>query len=194
MTTETTRGHTYDGIEEFDNRLPNWWLWTFYLAIIFSVFYWVHYHTLGTGDLPKEAYATEQAEAARLLEERAAQNPVSNESLIEMSMNPTILAEAEAWFKEPTKCAQCHKPDGSGLTGPNLTDEWWVYGNEPMDIYTTIANGRLPDPEKGYIGGMLPWRHFGDMWVRKMTAYVLSIKDKNLPGKEHMPYAKKVSK
>ncbi len=182
MTTEATRGHTYDGIEEFDNRLPNWWLWTFYLAIIFSVVYWVHFHTLGTGDLPRAAFAREQQAIA----EELAKNPVTNESLLEMAKNPAMVAEGDKLFHDaanPVRCAFCHKDDASGLVGPNLTDDMWIYGNKPMDIYTTILKGRP--------GGMPAHEGQGPAYVLNATAYVLTLKGKNLPGKPPEPNAKK---
>lgn len=194
MTDVPTRAHTFDGIEEFDNRLPNWWLWSFYLACIFSVFYWIHYHTLGTGDLPIERYAAEQARAAALLEKRAAENPVTNESLIELAENPAVVEAGREIFQDMTKCALCHKPDGSGNIGPNLTDAYWVYGNTPMDIYTTILKGRAPDPEKGYVGGMQAWDIYGQTFVQRTTAYLLSIMNTNVPGKEPEANARKLPK
>ncbi|MCA8950504.1 MAG: c-type cytochrome [Planctomycetes bacterium] len=193
-TAEDTRAHTYDGIEEFDNRLPNWWLWTFYLACIFSVGYWVFYHTLGVGNLPIEQYAVEQAEAAAMLEKRAAENPVTRESLIELSKNPAVVAAGKEIFQDMTKCALCHKPDASGNIGPNLTDDYWIYGNDPMTIYTTILEGRQPDPAKGFVGGMQSWKPFGSMFVQRATAYVLSIMDTKVPGKAPEPNAKQMAK
>ena len=182
MSEISTRGHAFDDIQEFDNRLPNWWLWSFYLACIFSVFYWVHYHTLGTGALPGTAYLAEQAEAAARLEAQLANNPVTDESLLKLAKEPAFVAEGAAIFKDPTKCALCHKPDGSGLIGPNLTDDKWIYGSKPMDIYTSIAKGR---PR-----GMLPHEANGIGFVQKATAYVLSIQNTNLPGKPAEPDAK----
>jgi cytochrome c oxidase cbb3-type subunit 3 len=182
MTAETTRGHTYDGIEEFDNRLPNWWLWSFYLACIFSLGYWVHYHTLGTGDLPIEAYHGEQRAAAAKLEAQLAANPVTEAMLLKLAKEPAVVAEGEKIFKDPARCALCHKPDGSGLIGPNLTDRHWVYGGKPMDVYTSILKGRP--------GGMLAHESFGSLFVQRSTAYVLAIKNTNLPGKPPEPNAK----
>jgi len=182
MTTET-RAHAYDGIQEFDNRLPNWWLWSFYLACIYSIFYWLHYHTIGTGDLPIESYGHEQAAAAVLLEAEAAKNPVTEASLLTLAANPAVVAEGERIFKDPTRCALCHKPDGSGVVGPNLTDAFWIYGGKPMDIYTTIAKGR---PR-----GMLPNEQNGTLFVQRATAYVLgALKNKGLRGKDVEPDAK----
>ncbi|MCB9883852.1 MAG: c-type cytochrome [Planctomycetes bacterium] len=183
MSNENLREHTFDGIQEFDNRLPNWWLWTFYLACIFSIAYWVHYHTLGTGELPIEAYTIEQQVAAARLEAELAKNPVTDELLLKLAKEPAVVAEGAKIFKDPGKCALCHKPDASGLVGPNLTDAYWIYGNKPMDIYTTIRDGRP--------GGMLAHKDQGPLFIQRATAYVLSIMNTNVPGKPPEPNAKK---
>jgi cytochrome c oxidase cbb3-type subunit III len=183
MSTDTTRGHAFDGIEEFDSRLPNWWLWTFYLACIYSVFYWLHYHTLGTGDSPDEAYVKEQQAAAARLEAQLAANPVTDEMLLRLLQEPAFVAEGKAIFTDATKCALCHRADGGGSIGPNLTDEFWVYGSRPMDIYESILEGRP--------GGMLPHKAYGTGFVQRATVYVLSIENTNVPGKPPEPNAKK---
>lgn len=184
MSEAKPREHAFDGIVEFDNRMPNWWLWSFYLACIFSIAYWVHYHTLGVGDLPIEVYNREQAAAAVRAEEDAARNPVTDESLRKIASEPAVVQAGETIFKDPTKCALCHRPDGGGSIGPNLTDEFWVYGNTPMDIYTSILKGRP--------GGMLAHEAFGTTFVQRATAYVLSIQNTNVPnGKAPEPNAKK---
>lgn len=190
MTTEMTRGHTYDDIEEFDNRLPNWWLWTFYLACIFSVLYWIHYHTLGTGNLPIKEYELEQKAAAADIEAEAARNPITEESLMALSKNPAIVEEGRKIFQNQSQCAKCHKADATGNVGPNLTDEWWIYGDKAMDIFTTVSKGRLPDGV--HQGGMPQHESNGSQFVQRVVAYVLTLKGKNLPGKPHESYAKKV--
>ncbi len=191
MTGQVTRGHAYDGIVEFDNRLPNWWLWSLYLACIYSLMYWVHYHTLGTGDLPSEAYIAEQKAAATKVEAMLAANPVSDEMLRKLAKEPAFVAEGERIFRNQTKCALCHKPDGSGLVGPNLTDDVWIYGAKPMDIYTSILKGREQNLAKGFMGGMQAFEGEGMQFVLRATAYVLSIQNTRVPGKEPEPNAKK---
>lgn len=191
MSTEATRGHTYDGIAEFDNRLPNWWLWSFYLACIFSVAYWIHFHSLGVGDLPSEAYTAEQKAAAAKLEAQLAANPVNEEMLLKLAKEPAFVKEGEAIFKDMTKCALCHRPDASGLVGPNLTDDLWIYGGKPMDIYTTILKGREQNLAKGFQGGMQSFEANGMQFVLRATAYVLSIKNTFVKGKEPEANAKK---
>lgn len=191
MSTNATRSHTFDGIEEFDNRLPNWWLWTFYGACIFSVFYWIHFHTIGTGALPGEAYQLEQRAAALRLEQQLAANPVTDEMLLKLAQEPAFVAEGKALFQDMTHCALCHRADGGGLVGPNLTDDMWVYGGRPMDIYTSILKGRAADPANGYMGGMPEHTSKGMQFVLRTTAYVLSIKHTNVPGKPPEPNAKR---
>jgi cytochrome c oxidase cbb3-type subunit 3 len=168
--TVATRNHEFDGIREFDNRLPRWWLWTLYLACIFAVVYWIHYHTLGTGDLPGEEFRQEQ-QAADL---RLAALVVTPEKLLELSKDPVALARGKAVWD--MQCVACHKPDGGGLVGPNLTDNAWVHGGAPDAIHTTITKGV---PEKG----MLSWGPLlGAGKVRDVTAFVLTLKNTNAPG------------
>tara|TARA_R110002096_G_scaffold194628_7_gene376972 strand:- start:4207 stop:4809 length:603 start_codon:yes stop_codon:yes gene_type:complete len=193
------RSHTFDGIQEFDNRLPNWWLWTFYLACIFSVFYWIHYQTLGTGNQPMDDYLDEQAAAAAAMEARLKENPVTDEVLLELAANPVFVKQGKALFENPQKCALCHRTDGAAgvvdgiaATGTNLTDSYWIYGDKPMDIYTTILKGRGPDKTIGSMGGMLAHEAEGLGFVQKVTAFVLSIKNTNVAGgKAPESYAKK---
>lgn len=199
MTIET-RAHAFDGIQEFDNRLPNWWLWSFYIACIFSVFYWLHFHTLGTGNQPIDDYLDEQAVAAAAMEARLKENPITDEVLLELAGNPVFVKQGKELFENPQKCALCHRangaagPDADGIaaTGTNLTDGYWIYGDKPMDIYTTILKGRAPDKEIGSMGGMLAHESEGLGFVQKVTAFVLSIKNTNVPGgKKPETYAKK---
>jgi cytochrome c oxidase cbb3-type subunit 3 len=198
--TNETRSHTFDGIQEFDNRLPNWWLWTFYLACIFSVFYWIHFQTLRTGNLPMDDYLEEQQVAAEAMEAQLKANPVTDEMLIKLSSNPVFVAEGKALFENPMKCAQCHRAnggaganaDGALGAGANLTDAYWIYGSTPMDIYNTILKGRGEDKERGTMGGMPEHAVEGLGFVQRVTAYVLTLKNTNVPGgKEHETYAKK---
>ena len=78
---EKVREHSFDGIQEYDNRLPNWWLWTLYGSIVFGIGYWILFHTLAVIPHPTGRFEADMkaAEQARL--ERAAAGGVSNESL-----------------------------------------------------------------------------------------------------------------
>jgi cytochrome c oxidase cbb3-type subunit 3 len=192
MSELTTRAHAYDGITEFDNRLPNWWLWSFYLACIFSIGYWVHYHSLGTGDQPSEAYVREQQAAARAIEAQLAANPVDDAMLLKLASEPGFVAEGARIFKDANQCAQCHGTDGGAhqKAGANLTDQFWIYGSRPMDVFTTIRNGRAYDAARGTLGGMPEQGSKGLGFVLRATAYVLSIRNTQAsPGKPPETYA-----
>ena len=168
------REHVFDDdVQEFDNRLPNWWLWSFYLACIFSVGYWIHYHTLGTGALPTEEFRQQnEAAAARL-----AEMEVSDDTLFALSKEPTAVAAGrEVWIDN---CAQCHKEDASGNIGPNMTDNYWIHGGKPMDLYNTVITGVL---DKGMPDYWL--RQLGNLRCQQVVAYMITIKNTNLPGKE----------
>jgi cytochrome c oxidase cbb3-type subunit 3 len=139
---------------------------------------------VGTGESPTEAFVAAQRAAAAKLEAQLAANPVTDATLLKLAGETAFVAEGEAIFKDPTKCALCHKPDGGGLIGPNLTDDMWIYGDKPMDIYTSILKGR---PR-----GMLAHEANGLGFVQRATAYVLSIKNTNVAGgKPAEPDAKK---
>lgn len=172
---DRVREHSFDGIQEFDNRLPNWWLWSFYLACIFSVLYWVHYHVLGTGDLPVEAWKIEEQEAGARIAAQMAKDPVTAELLQKMAGEPAVVAQGEAVFRQ--HCALCHKEDGSGNIGPNLTDGYWIYGGKPMDLFETVMHGRP--------NGMQAWNVYGRQFVTDVVAYVMAeVKGTDRPGKE----------
>ena len=171
---ERLRAHVYDDdIQEFDNRLPNWWLWSFYLACIFSLCYWFHYHVLNTGALPNEELRAENAAAAALL----TQGEVTEEGLIALSNEPAALeAGKKVWV---ANCAVCHQENAAGNVGPNMTDNYWIHGGKPMDIYNLVITGV---PLKGMPDYWLA--RLGPLQTQQVVAYLLSIKNTNVPGRE----------
>jgi cytochrome c oxidase cbb3-type subunit 3 len=167
--------HEYDGIEEYDNKLPRWWLWTLYGAMAFAFVYWAAYQTFGSLDNPRAAFDKEAAvERAKEIERMKAAGPVTGDLLISMSKDQKTLDTGKQVFT--TQCAACHKPDGSGNIGPNLTDRYWIHGSKPEDIYKTINDGVLTK-------GMPVWGPvLGIEKTEAVTAYVLSIANTNVPG------------
>jgi cytochrome c oxidase cbb3-type subunit 3 len=162
--------HVYDGIEEADNRLPNWWLLTFYAAMVFAVGYWVYYHTFSVGKLPYAAY---QEERKQQLE---GGGEVTDEQLAALAADPLTVPEGKRVFD--SNCVQCHGERAEGKIGPNLTDEYWLHGAQPTHIYKTVFDG-VPDK------GMLAWGgQLGPAKVKQVTAYVMSLVNTNVPGKE----------
>ncbi len=162
--------HEYDGIREFDNPLPAWWLWTFALTTIFAIFYWFGYHQLpaaGTFEVHAQEMAAHEAAMAA--------NSISDEELAAAVTDEAAIAVGRDLFV--TSCKSCHGDKGEGGIGPNLTDAYWLNGHEDRDIWSTIASGVL---EKG----MPAWRPvLGDSKVRELFAYVSSLKGKNEEGK-----------
>lgn len=164
--------HVYDGIEEQDNRLPNWWLAILWGTLVFGLGYWVYYETTGMGVSPREELKAELAVLARA---QAASGTVTDDTLLTLSKDPTVTAAGQAAFQ--TTCAACHGPAGEGTIGPNLTDKYWLHGAKPTDIHRTIASGAV---EKG----MPAWKQtLGAERVKQLAAYVLTLKGKGVPGK-----------
>lgn len=146
-----TTGHEWDGIEEFDNPMPRWWLWTFYATIIWGVLYTVAYPawplingaTAGVlgwstrADVAAEIAAVEEANApmnARL--EAADLNAIPSDG----ELGPYAVSAGSAVFK--TWCAQCHGSGAAGAKGyPNLLDDDWLWGGSMEDIHVTVAHG-----------------------------------------------------
>ena len=164
-------GHEYDGIREFDNRLPNWWLATLLLAIVFAYGYFFYYHIFdGVG-----LRATYQAEQ-KAIDDAEAAKPVDEASILALAADTKMMTEkAQPLFVQ--QCSACHKPDATGLIGPNLTDSFWLHGNKPSEIYATISKGVAAK-------GMPTWGPLlGAERVKMMAAYITTLKGKNLPGK-----------
>jgi len=168
--------HEYDGIREYDNRLPNWWLYTLYGAVVFAVCYWFAFQRTELGKLPRERWKADVAEAAEAQLAKMGDQETTDESLTLMSTIPTQVDGGRKIFEQ--FCVVCHGPDGSGVVGPNLTDGYWLHGGRPLQILNTVTNG-VPDK------GMVAWgNQLGPVRIRSVVAYVLSIKNTNRPGKE----------
>ncbi len=165
--------HVYDGIEEEDNRLPNWWLAILFATILFAFVYWFVYHTADLRPTPAERY---RAQVEQLLAERsslAVAGPQAIEALLD---DPEAMAVGAEVFR--TTCASCHGMRGEGLIGPNLTDAFWIHPADPVAILRLIQDG-VPDKGMPPWGGML-----GPERSMRAAAYVLTLRGTNLPGKE----------
>lgn len=159
------REHSYDGIQEFDKRLPNWWLFTLYGAIAFSFCYWLYNHSLGVRDRSIENL---HAELNRIQMAKAASDisAISNEDLWKMTQDKAVVAAGAETFR--TTCAACHGPDLKGNIGPNLLDDVWLHGGTPKDVVNTISKGVLDK-------GMPAWGPvLGDQRVLEAAAFVMS--------------------
>ena len=148
-----------DGIEEYDNPLPSWWLGLFYFTIVWAVIYGVHYHFVAHRSQFK-VLGEELAAADRRWPREAAAAAAVTVDLSESSVEA-----GEAIYK--TNCVACHGAELAGGIGPSLVDTAWIHGGTPEAIQHTITVG-VPDK------GMLTWGPIlGPEKVAQVTAYVV---------------------
>ena len=162
---DVLRPHTYDGIREYDKRLPNWWLWTLYGAIIFSIGYWSLVHHWGVTPEPGVAVTEEIRQNALL----AAKNSgtVTDEQMWAMSKDPTMVDAGKATFS--TTCVPCHGDHLQGKIGPTLIKDAWLHGGKPTEIIYTITNG-VP------VKGMPTWGPvLGRSRILEVASFILSL-------------------
>jgi len=138
--------HDYDGIQEYDNDLPPWWVFLFYLTFVFALIYLLNYHVFLTAPSQAQEYAMEM-EAARIELAAVEASASARLPLAFMEQESDLSAGKEIFTKN---CVPCHGPDGGGTVGPNLTDNYYLHGNTAKDYFNVISNGV---PEKG----MIPW-------------------------------------
>ena len=160
-------GHEYDGIQELDNGLPQWWLITFYGAIVFSILY-VLYYWAGPGLTIQQIYDKAQAERAMALASAPGPGLPS-----EQELNAALASESQKKKGHEVytlRCVSCHGAEGEGGIGANLTDRAWIHGGKIQQIAKTIAEGVLDK-------GMPPWGAvISHDELVAVTAYVKSLK------------------
>ena len=160
--------HNYDGIKELDNNLPPWWVYSFYLSIIFGVVYMVRYHVLNADDQFVE-YEIEYAEAERAIEEyKKNAKGLVDINTVEFLADAADLNAGQKIFE--ANCVACHKADGGGGIGPNLTDQNWILGGGIKNVFKTISEG-------GRSGkGMVPWKtELKPLEMAQVSSYVLTF-------------------
>jgi cytochrome c oxidase cbb3-type subunit 3 len=167
--------HSYDGIQEYDNPMPRWWVITFWATIIFSILYLLDVPGIGIGEGRLSEYNAEmaRAEALRAKLEPAGGTPTP-EALAALVSDQTVLADGKQVFT--TYCAACHRADGGGQIGPNLTDDAWIHGGSLPEIRATINDGVLAK-------GMPEWgKVLKPSQVTSATVYVRSLGGTNPPN------------
>jgi len=165
--------HNYDGIRELDNHLPPWWKWLFYGTIAFGVVYLIVYHVTDSLPLQAEEYANQIAEAEAMQAERMANTPTVaiDESTVTYVEDAAKLASGKQVYDN--NCAQCHRADGGGSIGPNLTDEYWLHGGSIQDIFRTIKVGV---PAKG----MISWEPLlSPEQMQNVSSYIMTMQGTN---------------
>ena len=167
--------HEYDGIREYDNPLPRWWVWIWAGSAVFSFAYFFHYH-LGNGESVAQEYEADMQEAREASAKSSLAQPVSEESLGKLMSDAALMGDAQALFS--LRCAVCHGDKAQGLIGPNLTDNAWLHGGGTLtDIYGVINEGVLAK-------GMPAWgKQLSPIEVRKLAAFVGTKRGTSVPGK-----------
>ncbi|MEQ8195804.1 MAG: cytochrome-c oxidase, cbb3-type subunit III, partial [Rhodospirillales bacterium] len=146
-----TTGHVWDGIQEYNNPLPRWWLWTFYVTIIWSIGYWIFMPAWPLISGYTEGllgYTNRKAVMAEISQAQAAQGKyldrIRKASLEEIRADRDLLEYALAGGRSAfaVNCSQCHGSGAAGFKGyPNLNDDAWLWGGSLKDIHATIAHG-----------------------------------------------------
>ena len=170
--------HEYDGIQELDNQLPRWWVWLFYLTIIFAAVYLVYYHVTRTGDLSAAEYAKEM-KAGEQIKAAAMGNFESGLSKLTPATDAAVLETGRQTYAK--FCAPCHRADGGGLVGPNLTDDYWIHGSAYTDTVKVIWDGV---PAKG----MITWKTvLKPDQIQNVASYIYTLRGAKLLTPSKLP-------
>jgi len=163
-----TVGHAIDGIEEFDNPLPRWWLLMFYASIVWAVVYQVLYPSwFGQGYLGWSQHTQYSDE----IKEATVKYPVKVININDFISKPEQIEKGKQVFQQ--NCVSCHGPAAKGLIGPNLTDSTWIHGGKPEEIVNTITKGVAAK-------GMPTWGPvLGNEKVAQVASFVISLYDPN---------------
>lgn len=167
--------HDYDGIKELDNHLPPWWKGLFYLTIVYGLVYIMVFHVFKSAPLQEEKYEIAMAEAeADAVARQSTQTVTFDETNVTFTDAPADLDAGKKIFE--MQCAPCHKVDGGGSVGPNLTDNYWLHGGSMKDIYYTVKVGV---PAKG----MIAWEQLlSPERMRNVSSYIMTLVGTNPPG------------
>ena len=168
--------HSYDGIQEFDNPMPRWWVYLFWATIVFSVLYWLNVPGFGIGKGQISDYDRDMATAAAAAAKQRAAEPAgaSPEQRMAMTKDASVLALGKQTYTQ--NCAACHRADAGGQIGPNLTDDYWLHGGALEEMHTTVADGVL---EKG----MPPWgKVLKPAQLDAVVAYVYTLRGTTVPN------------
>ncbi|MEQ8302406.1 MAG: cbb3-type cytochrome c oxidase N-terminal domain-containing protein [Cyclobacteriaceae bacterium] len=168
--------HNYDGIRELDNHLPPWWKWLLYGSIVWGVAYMFVYHVSNSLPLSIEEYNNEVAYADEQVRKLQAANPgvKIDESTVVFTEEPVALADGQQTFNNI--CASCHRVDGGGDIGPNLTDPYWKHGGAIADLFKVVKEG-VPNTNMVAWGAALSPEK-----IQNVSSYILTMQGSNPPN------------
>ena len=179
------REHSFDGIQEYDQRLPNWWLSILWASIAFFFVYYIIYYSLKL--LPTSTdRMDERVEEIQQMRYEALQETLAklddSKFVNEWSTDSAIVARGKEHYAK--NCSSCHAMDlaaHGGAAARPLNDGEWEYGDKPMDVFNIILKG-TPEESKGYKGvlRMQPWeKDLGAENIAEITAYLISENPKD---------------
>ncbi|MBP9706733.1 MAG: c-type cytochrome [Oligoflexales bacterium] len=173
------RVHESDGIQEYDNPLPRWWVGLFWFTIVIGVIYAVRLHFFGGESLIAKLESA-KGELTEMQAQSAASSGATGDLAQRLSSASYIESGAALYA---ANCAACHAADGGGTIGPNLTDDYYIHGHSPEEITKVINGGVL---EKG----MPAWGAvLGQQKVEQLAAFVISLHGKT-PAQAKSPQGK----
>jgi len=165
-------GHVWDGdLTEYNNPLPRWWMWLFYITIVFSLGYLALYPGLGNFG-GKLNWTSVNEYEAEIKQADAEYGPLFDNYLkvdvATLSKDAQANAMGQRLFLN--YCAQCHGSDAGGAKGfPNLRDKDWMYAGDAATIETSILHGRNGImPALGAAVG-------GELGIKELANYVRSL-------------------
>jgi len=166
--------HDYDGIKELDNVLPPWWVNLFYITILFAFVYMIRFHVIGDYT-QEEEFQTEMEIARAEIEKYKLTAPdLMDKDKVTLLTDAASLAQGKAIYD--AKCIACHKADGGGSIGPNLTDTHWILGGGIKEVFNTIMEGGREGK------GMISWKtEIKPSDIQKVSSYILSLQGTNPP-------------
>ncbi len=165
--------HDYDGIKELDNDLPPWWKYSFYATIVFAFVYMIYYSM--DGNTQQDEFERTMAEAKIAVEEykRTAPDMMDENSVTLLTDAESLAAGKEIY---DTSCMACHRTDGGGTIGPNLTDDHWILGGGIKNIFGTVSNGGRDGK------GMVAWKNeLKPKQIQQVSSYIVSLGGTNPP-------------
>jgi cytochrome c oxidase cbb3-type subunit III len=177
--------HSYDGIQELDNKMPPWLRYTFLGTIAFAVIYMVNFAFFGLVQTSEQEYVAEVEQAHKEIEAyKLVAAKGIDENNVQFVSDAAALTAAKGIYQQ--NCQACHGAAGEGSVGPNLTDEYWLHGGSIKDVFKTIKYGV---PQKG----MISWEQkLQPDQIQQLASYVLSLQG-TAPANAKAPQGEKMS-
>lgn len=175
---ELMQGHSYDGIQEYDNPMPGWWVWLLWASVAFAILYfvgityfdWINTYeddlaeSLEELEMIRQAHAETEGEGFEVTEVNIEENYVGFEE--------HIASGRETYQRF---CASCHGDQGEGLIGPNLTDQHFMHGGSNVDIFQVLTDGVAGQGMPGWENSTTPEER------AQLVAFIRSIEGTDPP-------------